>query len=110
MVAEIHPKMVVALIHNDLKGEKSLILLKQNLTPGPDRDQHLRNEPTEPMINLSKWMVVHVKWPKLKSCDQGFFNGIKITDFFILIYGFLESFRNSLEMTPKNHKLLYKNL
>ena len=46
-------------------------------------------------------MVVHVKMPKWKSYDQGFFNWIKITDFLIVIYCFLEWFRNSLEMTPK---------
>ena len=67
-------------------------------------------EQEEPTINSSKLMFVHVKWPKWKSYDQGFFNWIKITDFFIVIYCFLESFPSYSEITPKNNKLLSKNL
>ena len=61
-------------------------------TPGPNRDQPLRNEPQQPMINSNKWMVVHLNWPKLESYDKGFFDWIKITDFDKVIHCFLEQF------------------
>ena len=64
-------------------------LFSTYITPGPNRDQPLRNEPQQPMINSNKWMVVHVNWPKLKSYDKGFFDWIKITDFHKVIDCFL---------------------
>ena len=63
--------------------------VKELDTPGPNRDQPLRNEPQQPMINSNKWMVVHLNWPKLKSYDKGFFDWIKITDFDKVIHCFL---------------------
>ena len=53
-------------------------------------------------MNSSRLMVVHVKWPKWKSYDQGFFDSIKIADFL------------KVELTiicPKKQSiLLYENL
>ena len=71
-------------------------LLKLYYTPGPNRDQPLRNEP---MINSNKWMVVHVNWPKLKSYDNDYFDWIIITDFHKVIDCFLGVISELLQKT-----------
>ena len=53
-------------------------------------------------MNSSRLMVVHVKWPKWKSYDQGFFDSIKIADFLIV--------ELTIICPKKQSILLYENL
>ena len=78
-------------------------------TPHCNDDLKKIIEPANPMINSSKWMVVHVKWPKWKSHTEPFFNWNTISDFHRVTACFLECLLRSLQKTSNITHMKIRN-